>query len=103
MSKTVATFVQKNWRNLAERWRFISTIQDTNLNAGLKLLTTGTNVTSSIYSSRSGIIRAPIRASLGRSLGPIPYPLRSKNWNLDPIIRDACAGHVLTQNLILVS
>ena len=45
MSKTVPTFVQKGRLNLAKRWLFTSFIQDTSVIVGLKLLTTGTNVT----------------------------------------------------------
>ena len=54
---------------------------------------------SSSRVSTSSIIRAP----LGRSLGPYSITLMQQNWSLDPTIWDACAGHVLMQNLILVS
>ena len=36
----------KNGLNLAKKWLFASVIQDTNVIVGLKLLTTGTNVTT---------------------------------------------------------
>ena len=46
MSKTAVAFVQKNGLNLAKRWHFTSAIQHTNVIAGLKLFTIGTNVTT---------------------------------------------------------
>ena len=38
--------MSKKWANLAKRWLFISAFQDTNVIVGLRLLTTGTNVTT---------------------------------------------------------
>ena len=46
MSKTVVTFVQKVGLIWPKKWPFTSIIQDTNVIVGLKLLTTGTNVTT---------------------------------------------------------
>ena len=46
MSKTVATFVQKVGSVWLKGGPFTSIIQGTNVIVGLKLLTTGTNVTS---------------------------------------------------------
>ena len=54
---------------------------------------------SSSRVSTSSIIRAP----LGCSLGPYSITLMQQNWRLDLMIQDVCAGHVLMQNLILVS
>ena len=45
MSKPLKPF-SKNGLNLAKRWLFISVVQDTNVTVGLKLLITGTNVTT---------------------------------------------------------
>ena len=58
-------------------------------------------------SSSSWVTSSPILGrQLGRHLGIhwalILYPLRTKNWSLDPIIRDACAGETF-ENIFLIS
>ena len=42
----------KSGPTLTKRWRFISVIQDTNVIVGLKVLTTGTNVTMVLCAQR---------------------------------------------------
>ena len=38
--------MSKKWANLAKRWLFTSAFQDTNVVVGLRLLSTGTNMTT---------------------------------------------------------
>ena len=45
----------KGGLNLAKRWLFTSVIQDTKVNVRLKLLTTGTNVTTVLVCTRKEI------------------------------------------------